>query len=71
MKVDRKVPIPADGRQRYPWREMKVGDSFAFPSANRGAVSAAASWYASRHAKEFKFTIRKVDATTARCWRIA
>lgn len=33
IKIDHNVPIPAilDGRAKYPWDDMKAGDSFVVP----------------------------------------
>ena len=65
MKVEKNVPIP----NRYPFDEMQVGDSFVVPpKIARNTVSVAASRYGEKH--QMKFTVRRMDDKTLRCWRI-
>ena len=66
MKVEKDVPIP----NRYPFDEMEVDDSFAVPpEIARNTVSVAAGRYGDKHG--MKFTVRRMDDKTLRCWRIA
>lgn len=67
------VPLTATGAShRWPFAEMKIGDSFFVPLETAGAIGQivrpAASVWARRHAG-FKFTIRKMDGGY-RIWRI-
>ena len=65
MKVEKGMPIP----NRYPFDEMEVGDSFALPpGVARNTVSVAAGRYGEKHA--MKFTVRRMDDKTLRCWRV-
>ena len=65
MKVESGIPIPA----KYPFAEMKVGDSFAVPpKINRSAVNVSAMRYGRKHG--MKFTVRRTVDGTLRCWRI-
>jgi hypothetical protein len=47
IAVERGIPLPRQGYRalKYPWAEMKVGDSFFVPCAiaSRGAVRASVS----------------------------
>jgi hypothetical protein len=61
--VEKNIPIP----KRWPFDEMKVGDSFLIPpSANRVTVSVAAKRWGEKH--NAQFTIRKTP-DGYRCWR--
>jgi hypothetical protein len=64
IKIESGIPMPA----KFPFAEMKVGDSFLVPeSTSRNVVTV----YARRHAIKtgMKFTIRKTSEGY-RCWRI-
>lgn len=70
MKVDRSIAIPEPrvGRPfKYPWSEMRVGDSFVSESNARILLNAAASYARIRGLKR-KYTTRKVEGGT-RIWR--
>jgi hypothetical protein len=48
---------------------MQIGDSFAVPpELSRNTVSVAAGRYGDKH--QMKFTVRRMDDKTLRCWRI-
>jgi hypothetical protein len=65
IKIESGIPMPA----KFPFAEMKVGDSFLVPEGmNKSTVAV----YANRYAKKTgyaKFTVRKT-AEGYRCWRI-
>lgn len=62
--VDRGVPLP----RKYPFGDMRVGDSFLIPaSAKRASVTVAAKRFGDKHG--MKFTVRKTDKGY-RCWRL-
>lgn len=64
VKVESGISMP----QRYPFKDMQVGDSFLLPpGVKRTAVNVAALRYGRKHG--MKFTIRKVPEGF-RCWRI-
>lgn len=66
MKVESGIPIPS----KFPFADMKVGDSFAVPdTVKRAAVAVAAQRYGIKHA--MKFTVRQTADKTLRCWRLA
>lgn len=63
--VESNVPLPV----KYPFKQMKVGDSFALPTdVHRTTVSVAAARYG--RANSAKFTIRKMPNGELRCWRL-
>ena len=64
IKIESGIPMPA----KFPFAEMKVGDSFLVPDGtNRSTVAV----YANRHGKKTgtKFTLRRTPEGI-RCWRI-
>lgn len=67
IKIESGIPIPEPrGKEaRFPFRDMKVGDSFLTKVEQR-LVAAAASDYGRRNG--IKFATRKVLGGT-RCWR--
>jgi hypothetical protein len=72
MKIDRHIPVPpeADARQRYPFPDMKIGDSFLVLEADWiKNLRSAAYMYAKRH-PGVRFTIRKYGEGW-RLWRVA
>jgi hypothetical protein len=85
FKIEKGVRFPGHGRSKgygskYPFADMKVGDSFATPTAARDATAqannlrAAARHWAQFHWAQFrgikaKFSARVVDGV-ARIWRI-
>jgi hypothetical protein len=71
-KIERGIEIPdrARGKAKYPFAEMEVGDSFAFPVATLEKVRAACSWAGTRSNPKRKFSVRK-HGSACRCWRVA
>lgn len=65
--IERGVPIPKKGREIYPWRFMKIGDSLFFRNRDYWDVNVIAYKAAKRHG--FKFTMRKVSGGV-RVWRV-
>ena len=58
------VPLPL-----YPFHQMKVGDSFALPpDKKQTTVITAATRFGQKSG--MKFTIRKMEDGSYRCWRI-
>lgn len=65
MQVEPNIPIP----KRYPFAQMKPGDSFVIPNEiARNTVSVAAMRYGRAHG--CRFTTRTMPDGTIRCWRI-
>jgi hypothetical protein len=69
--IEKNVPLPSkcSTRRAYPFAQMEVGDSFAFPLKAYRAVSNNSHMFAKRNGG--KFATRKIDAETGRCWRVA
>jgi len=67
IQIESNVPMPSKYRSKFPFEEMKVGDSFLVES-ERQRVSAknAAGFYAAKHGG--KFVSRKVEGGY-RIWR--
>jgi hypothetical protein len=64
--IEKGIALP----QKFPFAGMKVGDSFAVPEkVKRVTVSVAARRYGIKN--EMKFTVRKIEDGSFRCWRIA
>lgn len=73
-KIEKNVPIPygagSPGGNKYPWREMDVGDSFPIKTEKEAKrISAAACWYSGSHKDEVRFSVRK-NGKGYRCWRV-
>jgi len=72
IAIDRDIPKPnkrrRNGKSKYPWEEMKVGDSFAFPHhiQKKSAYSFA---YQAGKKYNAKFEVETVEGGI-RCWRM-
>jgi len=67
--IEKDIPFfPAGFGYFYPFEKMETGDSFRFVSDIVKKVAPAASSYGKRH--NMKFSIRKTDDNSYRCWRI-
>ena len=79
--IRRGVPIPAPfGRSVYPFADLAVGDAFDVPRRDRlpdGAdrvqrnILAASYAWRKKYGSPARFTVRLLNETTVRCWRIA
>lgn len=70
IKIDKNIPSPPSGRGRkckYPWVDMKIGDSF-FIEGVKGRDFAATA-YAAGKRLDMKFSVRTVEGGS-RCWKI-
>ncbi len=68
--IEHGVSVPgARTLAKYPWRQMKVGDSFVASYEEVAHIRSAAAYFATRN-PEFAFTTRKVDADHVRVWRV-
>lgn len=57
-----------DGRSKYPFEVLKVGESFAFSVKDSTKVSVAAATWAKDNGNTKHFFVRKVSKTRSRCW---
>ena len=65
MKIDKNIKLPS----KFPFKDMKVGDSFAVPpDVKRPAVTVAAMRFGRKHG--MRFTVRQMPNKSFRCWRI-
>ena len=72
MKIEKGIKIPATYGQysKYPFGEMKVGDSFKIESTSDAqSVRQAAIHHARRSKTGMKFSVRKFE-DHHRCWRV-
>lgn len=72
FKIDSDVPAPSSlpGRRRYPFGEMKVGDSFLIADGlDYNRIANSAHSFARANSRGWKFSIRKTPEGH-RCWRI-
>ncbi len=70
IKVQKNIPIPSKkGRpSKYPFKDMKPGESFEVTDAPKNTVLNAANSWSKRHNKSARFTIRHSEGKT-RIWR--
>lgn len=72
MKIEKNIPVPSPhaAREKYPFHQMEIGDSFVVPVDRRTAASAACTWYKKKHGMRF-VTRTTEDGKFVRVWRIA
>jgi hypothetical protein len=74
FKINKGVPLPDTKSKKpiYPFRDMKVGDSFAVPMERQTGVRTAARYFTVRHEPEWEFRTFKVTEDgvfVMRVWR--
>lgn len=74
FEIEDNVPVPSSyvcrGNTKYPFLEMKIGQSFVFqPGEKLRSFRSCASSFGQRN--NMKFTVQKQDDGSYRCWRIA
>ena len=69
IKIDKDIPIPTI-RGKYPFKDMKVGDSFLVekPTVSKHNVASALHSSAKKMGKDYKITVRR-EENGVRCWR--
>lgn len=80
ITIESNIPVPdavragraaGTGRWASVIARMQPGDSFAVPTdAKPGTLGRALSGYVKRHAPASKFTVRKLEDGSRRCWRL-
>jgi hypothetical protein len=74
IKVDKQQPIPArkGGRaSKYPFKDMKVGDSFLIPDkGKKNGIYGSLAHFNKGRKNPIKITIR-IEGNALRVWRIA
>lgn len=79
FKIEKGVSIPPKGvgirkAEKYPFRDMEVGDSFFVPGAKTLRIASACAGATKFLGNGHKFSVRKVEEkgiAGVRCWRIA
>lgn len=67
FKIESGIPIPSkSGDSRYPFREMKVGDSFFVPGKKAANLAGCLGYYRTRY--KITLVTRTVDGGV-RVWR--
>ena len=71
FKIEKNHPLPPhrSKNESYPFRSMKIGDSFEYSFEHIGRMRSAASWFSKRN-PPYRFTLRKMNDKTYRIWRI-
>lgn len=71
MKIDTNVPPPRrlGARSKYPFNDMKVGDSVFISTAQANITSVRCSSYQVGLRRGFKFSVLKQDGG-CRVWRV-
>jgi len=71
LKIEKKVAMPdksaRGAKPKYPFRQMKPGDSFAVPSDLKTKITVAASQHGLRN--DQKFSVLRTEKGY-RCWRV-
>lgn len=68
-KIEKNIPITQrKGTIKYPFREMKIGDSFSFPKEKRNSVANSISLL--KRFENLWFQISKISETECRVWRV-
>lgn len=73
IKIDKGIPCPPRGQHKaskYPWEDMKVGDSFLFPKHLGRQACYQSGAYHNNKAGVKKFVIRRTPEGY-RCWRLS
>ena len=70
IKIEKRIPLPPKYQERsvYPWRQMRVGDSFLFPRGRKLEIARRQAQVAGRATKR-QFIVRKTPKGI-RCWRV-
>jgi len=71
FKIEKGITRPPGepGVRKYPFSQMEIGDSFLIPQDYMTRVRAAAHRHGER--TRTKFTIRRMEDGSYRCWRTA
>lgn len=74
ITIDRNIPLPDPKRggkraSKYPWADMKIGESFRFPDTVK-KTTAASLTYSAGKTHQRKFSLRALD-DGIRVWRTA
>lgn len=71
IEIEKNVPlkrVTPGQKSPYPFQDMEVGDSFAFPGAYHTAAAHTQIWKHRLPGK--RFSLRKMDDGSIRIWRV-
>lgn len=72
IKIETDVPIPTYAKVRYPFKEMKVGESFYVPASDAGSINGSLG-YANKNKQGWEYTSRTIKENGVkvgvRVWR--
>ena len=71
-RIESDIPLPSGVRRarRYPFKDMKIGDSFLVKDRKAASVMSAVRRFMRQEGNGRAFTTRNVDGGV-RCWRTA
>jgi len=65
VKLERGIPLPPRGEMgKYPWKAMKVGDSFVADAGIRGG------FYSTAQRHGYKVRVKSIGDGKVRVWRL-
>jgi hypothetical protein len=67
--IAKNVPLPINTRALYPFRDMKVGDSFYIPGNKQYMSAVSASFNFAKSNAPYKFSSRQ-EGDGGRIWRV-
>jgi len=71
LPVDSGIPMPPPGKRKYPWHEMKVGDSFFAPNKTSAQFAAMINAYTKRNRGKFQGRdVIENNIKGCRVWRL-
>lgn len=71
-KIDKDVPVPKLRKRRaprptkYPWAELRIGESFYVDNANRDSMAAMTTYYGNQLKRHF---VLRRERNGVRIWR--
>lgn len=70
VELEKGIDIPPHSNTKYPFKSMKIGESFFVPESEvkYHVLYSSAHSYSSRH-EDYKFLVRKLNGGT-RVWRV-
>jgi hypothetical protein len=69
IKIDKGIPMPGHHSEKYPWKDMEVGDSFLVEGMMKATQMSGPKAYA---AKKYGHTYAtRLEEKGLRVWRIA
>jgi hypothetical protein len=67
VKIEKNIPLPKQRVRKYPFENMKVGDSF-YSEVAPSSLLTCAKHFCKKYYPNWNFTVRKINKG-ARIWR--